>query len=176
MLLLIPIGLLLFGSLAVYVLFKIRPKYGTSWLNAAVGSALAWLTLFYMRLRLPTTLNLLSWEKPSGILWGDFSLILDYNSWPYSLALTTITLAVILTDAARTRFDSTPKSWSASLAITALGLIAIQSGTGVMLLISWVISDLLELIYLLGSEETTASTRRVIIFKRSKSLHSSLRR
>ncbi len=163
MLLLIPIGLLLFASLAVYVLSKIRPKYGTSWLNAAVGSTLAWLTLFYLRLYLPTTLDLLSWESSSGILWGDFSLILDYNSWPYSLALTTITLAVILTDAARTRFDSSPKSWSASLAITALGLIAIQSGTGMMLLITWVIADFLELIYLLGAEERPSSTRRVIL-------------
>ena len=163
MLLLIPIGLLLVASLAVFILFKFRPKYGTSWLIAAVASTLAWLTVFYLRLRLPTTLSVLSWEGSTGILWGDFSLLLDYDSWPYTLALTTITLAVILTDAARTRFDSTPKSWSASLAITALGLVAIQSGTSVMLMITWVIVDLLELVYLLGTDEAAGFARRIVL-------------
>ena len=163
MLLLIPIGLLLVASLAVFILFKFRPKYGTSWLIAAVASTLAWLTVFYLRLRLPTTLSVLSWEGSTGILWGDFSLLLDYDSWPYTLALTTITLAVILTDAARTRFDSTPKSWSASLAITALGLAAIQSGTSAMMMITWVIVDLLELVYLLGTDEAAGFARRIVL-------------
>lgn len=163
MLLLIPIGLLLIASLVVYVLFKIRPSYGSSWLIAAVGSILAWSTLFYLRLRLPTTLPVLSWEGPSGILRGNFTLLLDYDSWPYAIALMTITLAVILTDAARTHFDSTPKSWSGSLAITALGLVAIQSGTGVMLMITLVIVDILELFYLLGTDETTGFGRRIIL-------------
>jgi hypothetical protein len=163
MLILVPIGLLLVGSLAGSVVFRIRPKYGTSWLIAAAASTLAWLTLFYLRLRLPTTLGVLSWERPSGALWGDFSLVLDYDSWPYTFALATITLAVILTDAARTRFDSTPKSWSASLAITALGLISIQSGTDVTLMITWVLVDLLELVYLLGTEETIGFNRQIIL-------------
>ena len=163
MLLLIPIGLLLAASMAVYLLFKIRPNYGSSWLIAAVTATLTWLTIFYLRLQLPTTLGLLSWERSSDALLGDFSLLLDYDSWPYTLALATITLAVILTDAARTRFDSTPKSWSASLAITALGLVAIQSGTGMTLLIFWVLVDLLELIYLLGTEETTGFSRKIVL-------------
>ena len=162
MLLLIPIGLLLIASLAVFVLFKIRPGYGTNWLIAAVGSALAWLTIFYLRLRLPSTFLFFSWDGSLEGLWGEFSLLLDYDSWPYTLALATITLAVILTDAARTRFDSSPKSWSASLAITALGLIAIQSGSSVILMITWVIVDLFELIYLLGTEEGAGFTRQII--------------
>lgn len=163
MILLIPIGLLLIASLAIFILFKLRPKYGTSWLIAAIASILAWLTIFYLRLRLPTTLEILSWGGNTSQLWGDFSLLLDYDSWPYSLALITIALAVILTDAARTRYDSTPKSWSASLAIAALGLVAIQSGTSMMLIIIWAIVDILELIYLLGLAEDTQFNRRIVI-------------
>ena len=162
MILLIPIGLLLVASLTIFILFSLRPKYGTSWLIAAIASILAWLTVFYLRLRLPTTLEILSWGGSSSQLWGDFSLLLDYDSWPYSLALITITLAVILTDAARTPFDSTPKSWSASLAIAALGLVAIQSGTSMMLMTIWVIVDILELIYLLGITEVTYFNRRIV--------------
>ena len=163
MILLIPIGLLLIASLAIFILFKLRPKYGTSWLIAAIASILAWLTIFYLRLRLPTTLEILSWGGNTSQLWGDFLLLLDYDSWPYSLALITIALAVILTDAARTRYDSTPKSWSASLAIAALGLLAIQSGTSMMLIIIWAIVDILELIYLLGLAEDTQFNRRIVI-------------
>jgi len=162
MILLIPIGLLLVASLTIIILFTLRPKYGTSWLIAAIASILAWMMVFYLRLRLPTTLEILSWGGSSSQLWGDFSLLLDYDSWPYSLALITITLAVILTDAARTRYDSTPKSWSASLAIAALGLVAIQSGTSMMLMIIWVIVDILELIYLLGIAEVTYFNRRIV--------------
>lgn len=163
MVILIPIGLLLVASLVVYVLIKIRPQYGSTWLIAVVASASAWLILFYLRLRLPTTLGVLSWERSPGALWGNFSLLLDYESWPYSLALATMTIAVILTDAARTRFDSTPKSWSVSLAITALGLVAIQSATGMTLMITWVVVDLLELIYLLGTDETTGFSRQIVL-------------
>jgi len=163
MILLIPIGLLLVASLTIFILFSLRPKYGTSWLIAAIASILAWLMVFYLRLRLPTTLEILSWGGNTSQLWGEFSLLLDYDSWPYSLALITITLAVILTDAARTRYDSTPKSWSASLGIAALGLVAIQSGTSMMLIITWAIVDILELIYLLGLAEDTQFNRRIVI-------------
>jgi hypothetical protein len=162
MIILIPVGLLLLASLAIFILVNLRPRYGTSWLIAAVASIFAWLTVFYMRLRLPTRLEILAWGELPGSLWGHFSLLIDYNAWPYALALITITLAVILTDAARTRYDSTPKSWSASLAIAALGLIAIQSGTSVTLMVTWALVDLLELFYLLGIDKAGVFNHRIV--------------
>lgn len=162
MILLLPIGLLLIASLAIFVLSNIKPKYGTSWLIAAVAAIIAWLTISFLRLRLPTRLPILTWRGPSTHLWGEFSLLLDYSSWPYALALITITLAVILTDAARTHYDSTPKSWSVSLAISSLGLISILSGTCMMLIATWVIVDILELIYLLGIKGSSQISQRIV--------------
>ena len=152
MILLLPIGLLLVAAFLISILDRYNPKFGTGWLLASAVSIITWLTYFFMRLRLPTMLNILSWEGSDLNLLGQFSLLLDYNSWPYALSLITITLAVILTDAARTRYDSTPLSWAASLAITAFGLLALQSGTSLTLMITWVVVDLIELLYLLRLE------------------------
>lgn len=163
MILLLPIGLLLVAALAIIILDRIRPKFGISWLIASATCIIAWVTVFVLRLRLPTTFDLLSWNHPELNLTGFFSLLLDYDSWPYVLALTTIALAVILTDAARTRYDSTPRSWSASLVITALGLLALQSGTSLTLMIVWVVVDLLELFYLLRLKDASQFNLRIIL-------------
>jgi len=155
MLILIPIGLLLLASLAIYILDLSRPKFGVSWLIASVASILAWLTVLFSRLRLPTTLPLQSWNSADLRLTGHLSLLLDYDSWPYVLALLTVALAVILSDAARTRYDSTPRAWSLSLMITAFGLLAIQAGTSLMMMMAWVLLDLLEVFHLLRKQVTS---------------------
>ena len=162
MLILLPIGLLLIAALAIIIQQRVRPNFGTSWLIAASASIAAWLSVLILRFRLPTTLQVLSWDNPDSHLLGNFSFILDYNSWPYILALLTITLAVILTGAARTRYDSTPQSWAASLTITALGLIALQSGSSLALMASWALVDLLELIFLLRLEDASQFTFRIL--------------
>ena len=162
MLILLPIGLLLIAALVITIQQRTRPKFGTSWLIAASASIAAWLAILAMRLRLPTTLSLLSWDNIDTGLQGQFSFRLDYQSWPYVLALLTITLAVILTGAARTRYDSTPQSWAASLMITALGLIALQSGSSLTLMASWALVDLLELIFLLRLEDASQFTFRIL--------------
>ena len=162
MLILLPIGLLLAATLALTILERVRPHFGTSWLIAAMASIAAWLVIFFMRLRLPTTLEILSWETPESGLSGHFSFLLDYQSWPYVLALATVTLAVILTGAARTRYDSSPQSWAASMAITALGLISLQSGTSLTMMASWVLVDGIELVYLLRLKDAPRFQFRII--------------
>lgn len=163
MILLLPIGLLLASSLAITILDKIRPKFGTSWLIASGASIITWVFLLFLRLRLPTTLELFSWAQNEINLMGSFSLLLDYDSWPYVLSLITITLAVILSDAARTRYDSSPQSWAASLMITALGLLALMSGTSLSLMVAWVAVDLYELVYLLRLKDADRHLLRIII-------------
>lgn len=163
MLILFPVGLLLLASSAIAILDLTRPKYGTSWLIASATCIVAWLTVFFSRLRLPTSLDVLSWNIPDLNLTGHLALLLDYDSWPYALALVTITLAVVLTDAARTRYDGTPRAWAAALVITALGLLAIQSGTTLTMMMAWVLVDLLELIHLLHMQENPQFTQRIII-------------
>ena len=163
MLILLPIGLLLAAALAITIQDYIRPKFGTSWLIAVSAAIVSWLMILLMRLRLPTTLRIFSWGQSEINLIGHFSLILDYDSWPYALALMAITLAVILSDAARTRYDSSPRSWSASLVITAMGLLSLQAGSTLMLMAAWIFLDLLELIYLLKLKDADHFILRIII-------------
>ena len=163
MILLIPTGLILAAALAIIIQNRFFPKFGTSWIIASVSSIIAWVMIFILRLRLPSSLELLTWRQTEVPLLGHFSLLLDYNSWPYVLALITVTLAVILTDAARTRYDSTPASWSASLFITALGLLALQSGTSLTLMVTWVVVDLYKLFYLLRLKDSSRFLLRIII-------------
>jgi hypothetical protein len=163
MFLLFPIGILLIAAIAITILDRFLPHFGRSWLIAAAGSIIAWLSVLMMRLRLPTRLNILAWQTPDLNLNGRLKLLLDYNIWPYALALITVTLAVILSDAARTRYDSTPQSWAASLAITSLGLLAIQAGSGLTLIFAWVVIDVIELIYLLNTENTGGFNYQIIL-------------
>ncbi len=163
MILLLPIGLLLMAALVITILDRVRPRFGTSWLIATGACIISWLIVFILRLRLPTTLPILSWEGSSLNLLGSFSLLLDYESWSYTLALITICLAVVLTGAARTRYDSTPRSWAASMTITALGLMALQSGSSLTLMAAWVVSDLLELFYLLRLDDAPQFNLRIIV-------------
>ncbi len=163
MIILLPIGLLLVASLAIIILDRVNPRFGTSWLIATGACILSWLTIFILRLRLPTSLALFSWEETSFNLMGKFSLLLDYESWPYVLALITITLAVVLTGAARTRYDSTPRSWAASMTITAMGLLSLQSGSSLTLMAAWVLADLLELFYLLRLDDAPQFNLRIIV-------------
>jgi hypothetical protein len=162
MILLAPIGLLLLAAIAILILNRLRPKFGISWIIAAGVSLVNWLLILFLRLRLPTSLALFAWEDPNGVLSGRFSLLLDYDNWPYLLALMTITLAVILTDSARTRYDTTPQSWAASLVITAVSLLALQSGTCLTLIFTWVIVDVIEAIYLLQNHKSGTYSDQIV--------------
>ncbi len=163
MLIILPIGLLLAASIVVWALDFKQPKIGVSWLISSGACIAAWLTIVFSRLRLPTQLDLVSWDVPDGGLTGSFSLLLDYKSWPYVMALMTIAVAMMLTDAARTRYESTPRTWSTSLVIIAFGLLAIQSGTSLTMMAAWVLVDLLELFNLLRLQETGQSNFRIIV-------------
>jgi len=163
MILLLPVGLLLVAAFAIFLLNQSRPKFGTSWIIAVVGASLAWVIVLFLRLHLPTTLDVLAWYENDLNIKGSFGFLLDYDAWPYVLALITIALAVILTDAARTRYDSTPLSWAFTLTASALGLLALQAGTSLTLLTVWVIVDVLELIYLLHLEDINRFLGRLIL-------------
>jgi hypothetical protein len=162
MIILAPIALPLLAAIAILILNRRQPKFGISWIVAAGTSLVNWMLILFLRLRLPTSIELLSWQGSSEFLFGKFSLLIDYDNWPYLLSLMTITLAVIFTDSARTRYDSTPQSWGGSLVITALSLLALQSGTCLTLIFTWVIVDAFELIYYLKNQESSSPTKPII--------------
>ena len=150
MLILIPLFFLSSAAVTILLLQWFRPNFGFYWLLASVAAFLAWLSMILLRLRLPITLMLVEW-KPQDLFNASPALLLDRFSWPYGLALITLTFAAILTASARAQYDSNPYTWAGSLAVSALGLVAILAGNPLTLMMAWVAVDLVEFVILQGS-------------------------
>ena len=138
--------LLIFSALTTLV-YRVRQSLTLSWLVATLGGLIAWILTLLTGMSLPMTIPLMRWNPvelfPDSPLW-----LVDQVSWQFALALSTLALAVILTDVAR-EFEAESSSWAISLALAALGIASVYSGNPLTLLLSWAALDLTELIFLL---------------------------
>ena len=161
MLTIIPILLLLLTVSIMAVIRLVRPTFAYFWLIAALGSFLTWLVVAFSGLRLPQNITLIAW-KPESLYASSPGLILDSTSWPFALALTTLTLGVILT--AVTRMQPLDwRAWGSSLALTAFGLLAVLSRNPLTVLMAWAALDLVELIVLLVQISDGSARERIVI-------------
>jgi len=138
--------LLLFSALSPAA-FLFRRSLAFSWLTALVGALVGWGLILFVGFNLPLSIPLLTW-KPNEFFPISPALLVDQYSWPFALALATIALAMILTDVAR-EFEVELSSWAASLAIIAVGLVAVLAGNPLTLLLGWAALDITELLILL---------------------------
>src|SRR5512144_960522 len=130
---LVTISLLALTALAVVLLRLIRPGLGIGWLVAAGGALLAWVSTLAWQFNLPQTLAL-GPTLPPGIFSYSVALLADRGNFPFALALTALAVAIIWTSAARSATTS-PVAWASTLALTALGLIAVLAGNVLTLLL-----------------------------------------
>ena len=144
MLPLITIALLAFTAAVVVILRLARPGFGYSWMAAAIGALLAWLSTFLWQVSLPQTLTLVEW-LPQSIFTYSPALLADRVNFPYALSLTSLAPAIIWTSTARSTTTG-PLAWSSTLALTGLGLIAVLSGNVLTLLLALAAVDVLELV------------------------------
>lgn len=144
---LLPSSILVLTSAIILGLRLTRPNYRYYWLLAVTGSLFAWLSLLFLRFRLPITLDLLAWQ-PVSLFPVSPALLLDRISWPYALALSTLALAAILTDISRST-ETKLGNWVGSLAFTALGILAALAGNPLTLMLTWAALDLIELVILI---------------------------
>jgi hypothetical protein len=160
LLLALPIILLLFFALVLFTLRVVQPKFSYFWLIAALGALLAWPAQLINRVVIPAEINLAVWQ-PGIYFRSSPGLLLDEISWPFALALVSLVLGVILTDVARAA-EADWLAWASSLAITALGLVAVLAGNPLTLMLAWAALDLAEVLILL-SETLKSSIREQII-------------
>lgn len=147
MLVLLPFSILLISAGFMAAMRRLRPAFANYWLAALGGASLAWASTWVLRARLPQSYTPLTW-RPESLFSVSPELVLDGYSWPFTLALTTLVLAVILTDAQRaTNVDWT--AWAGSLAIGALGVLAVMAGNPLTLALAWTVIDILELLIVL---------------------------
>jgi hypothetical protein len=158
----LPILILLLTALIISLLGLFRPKYGYHWLIAAGGALLTWIMIWVMRAQLPVVQNLGGGQV--GILQlTPFSLRVDEVTWPFALAVSTLGLAVLLTDVGRAA-ETSWLVWAGDLGLTALGVMAVLAENPMTLLIGWFLLDLIELGILLRQVRRESIRRRVVLF------------
>ena len=124
MIIFVILGVLFLGSLIIMITHSYRPNTARSWLIAIVTAMIAWVASFVMRLYLPSEVNLWAWF-PGTSFEETLALLVDYNSWPYMVAVLSMCVAALLTDTTRTQSVVMPYSWSQTISIAGLNLLAI---------------------------------------------------
>jgi hypothetical protein len=138
---------------------KIRPGY--FWFTSVGGSLIALFLVVLSRPIDPVYIELLSWES-SALFLSSPGLLLDNYSWPYAVAVVVLLISVLLTDVARSG-DIDPAAWSADLAISSAGLLAVLASNPLTLLLSWAIIDLAETIIMLTQVTGSKERERVVV-------------
>ena len=163
MLIVLPIALLLLTAGTILFIRLIRPGFPALWLIAVLGSIASWLVMLFARIRLPANFSLLPWTSAT-IFQTSPGLLLDYSSWPFGFALSTLVLAVVLVSPGHLHLRSEVINIAGSLALGGLGLVAVLAANPVTLLLGWAAIDLVELYILLrkqGPDELNRTSLQV---------------
>lgn len=158
---LITLTLLFLSALILLLLRLFNPDFRYSWLIAAGGAFLAWISLFFWQLDMPILYTLPSW-KPENLFLNSPILLADQLSWAYAFSIATLGLGTLLTAVARENFPS-PPAWAGTLTLSGIGILAVLAENPLTLVITWTAIDLAELITLLGSVRGKKLRERVVI-------------
>jgi len=160
MLILLPVILMLLTALGLLFLRLVRPEFKFPWILAAGGAIMALASVILWQINLPQSISLAS-QKLGTIFPTVPAWHADAISWPYALALTALATAIIWTSAVRSK--NIPMSWAGTLALSALGILAVTAGNPLTLLLAWSAIDLFELIAMLRSTDGEGQIEGVII-------------
>src|SRR5512142_465762 len=160
MLILITVVLLFATALALLILRLVRPQFRFTWLIAVGATFLAWMSVLLWRPALPLSMSLGSWE-PAAVLSTTPMLKADQFSWVYAISLVTLALATLLTATVREGFPDAAEL-SVSVAVCALGVLAVTAANPLTLALVWAALDLAELATLLSAGGDGEGSRRVV--------------
>lgn len=161
MLALITLAIYALAIFAMIVLRLTRLAFSYSWLAAALGAFLAWVSVFFWQLVLPAPIFSADWQA-SAFFAVSPALMVDQIAWVYALSLSTLALAVILTAPAQATGVS-PTAWMGTLGLTILALLAFLADNPLTLVMIWTALDLLELINTLRLSRKPALSERVVV-------------
>ncbi len=152
---------MIFAAITMVLVRIVRPNFGYSWLLAAFGATIAWLSLLPIGRNLPSELTLVVW-KPIELFSASIGFMADQISWSYGFALAGLVFGVIFTDVLRA-VEADWSAWAGSLTLGALGLAAVFAENPVTLMLAWAAIDAAELIILLWYIPQSAIRERVIV-------------
>jgi hypothetical protein len=160
MLILLPVILMLLTALAIFFLRLVQPKFKYPWMLAAGGAILALASVFLWQIHFPQSISLPTWQLVATFSYVP-AWLADGISWPYAMALASLAAAVIWTSVVRA--ENEPDQWIGTLALTALGILAVAAMNPLTLLLAWSAIDLFELIAMLRSTDGEDQIVGVII-------------
>ncbi len=159
MLILLPVLLMLLTAVGLLTLRFIRPQFKYSWLVAAGGAALSFISVFFWHIRFPQNASLPPWQPLTVFLYVP-AWVADGISWPYALALSALAVAVIWTSVVRA--EPEPMPWAGTLTLCALGILAASAANPLTLVLAWSVIDLAELVIMLRSTEGESQSQGVV--------------
>jgi hypothetical protein len=157
----LPVFVLLLTPVIMLVIRLIKPGFSYFWLLAVTGALIVWPISLILGFQLPNTVLLVEW-KPVTLFPASPSLLVDHASWPFLFALVSLTLAIFLTATARLQSNYW-MTWSNTLLLAGLGILAVISGNLLTLLLAWSIIDLVELVILLVQVNRSSDRERVVV-------------
>jgi hypothetical protein len=161
MFILITVGILLVSALGLMILQFVSPDFRYTWLFAAGGALMAWISLLLWQIAMPITLQLPAWQ-PDIIFTQSPLFMADGISWTFALSLGTVCLGVIITAVARDNFPS-PVSWIGILLLTSFGILAVTAENPLTLVLLWAAIDLSELISQMRFVEDPKLSERIVV-------------
>lgn len=162
MILLIPASALLLAAAIIALLGVLRPRFSYHWLVAVAGALAAWISLWFLRLRLPSVFGAIEGDF-AGLALPALSLRVDFDNWGLALAVSTLCLAVLFTDVGRAT-EVNWVVWAGDLGLAALGLIAVEAANPSTLMLAWTLLDAIELAILLRQVREVNIRQHVVFF------------
>ena len=144
MLILITVTILLLTAIVMLVLQFVAPNFRYNWLIATGGALLGWISVFAWQTQMPVTLQFPAWQ-PASLFPQSPTFVADGIAWTFSLSLSTLCLAIILTAVVRSNFPR-PINWVGTLILTSLGILAVLADNPLTLVLIWAAIDISELI------------------------------
>lgn len=161
MFLLISMGILLAALLAIGLVRLTGRPAALSWVAAALGALLAWVSLPLWQFELPARLPLNTWS-PLTLFHAAPDFQADAYAWLYAFSLSALAAAVIFTSPARLNALS-PLSWFGTIALSLLALLAVMANNILTLALTWTALDLLEYLNTLRMARTPAVAERAVV-------------
>lgn len=161
MLILVSCLLLLVTALVLIVLRVVQPHARYTWLAAVGGGILALASVFLWLAQMPFVYLLPAW-KPLALFATPILFSADGISWALAVAIAALTVSTLLTAVAQPVFTMS-FSWVGTLALGAIGILAVTADNPLTLLLVWAALDITELVTQLGSVNGPANNEKVVI-------------
>lgn len=161
MLILLTVTTLLITAIALLILQFAAPNFRYNWLIATGGALLGWISVFVWQPQMPLAVQFPAWQ-PEVLFSQSPTFVGDGIAWTFTLSLTTLCLAILLTAVVRSNFPR-PINWVGTLILTSLGILAVLADNPLTLVLIWAAIDISELIAQMRVMKDPALSERTVV-------------